>query len=258
MMKGFLKFSDQKGSLVTVLLVCLGLIAFFISAIVFGVWIWVRLMNNFPAYHTAKNFLSNHPQVEEQLGSIEEWDSFPWGRINYNKRSGTATIHLDLTGSKTKGRVTLVLVNEFENPWVVDKASLKFRGQKEPVEMETPEQWLNTALDYLKKRNFSEAQEKCELIQKAVPEDYRDEVCFAEIALTKGEKERFLEIRKSLSDKNPNYDRYQVFLAYAYFVLDDIQKSIEHYNKAWDLNPNPETASSLAYIYLNNKENNKA
>lgn len=254
--KKYLK--DETGGLATILLVVLGLFTFFVGVIILGVWLWSSWMKDFPAYHVAKKYITFHPSINVGLGEIQEWDSFPWGRFSYNKTSGVGTLYLDLKGSQARGRVTLELVNEFETPWLIKQATLKIANQKEPIDLETPQQWLNNALDFLKKRNFDDARKFCELIEQAVPDDYRDEICYAEIALDQDDKNLFLEIRKSLVDKNPNYDRYQVFLAYAHHILGENEKSIEYYKKAWELNPDPQTASSLAYLYLIKNESETA
>ncbi|MBI4412678.1 MAG: PrsW family intramembrane metalloprotease [Deltaproteobacteria bacterium] len=251
--------ASEKGGLAGAILAVLSFVLFFVGVVVFGFWIWGRLLVDFPAYALAKTYLSNHSKILELIGPVEKWDQSPSGEFLYNnEEGGEGKLEMDLAGQKGKGSVKIDFFSDFGQTWKIDHAVLAVPGQKEPIELEGPDQWLDKAYGYMDQRKYVEAQSVCELIQKSTPDDDRADSCLAELALAQGDPQKAVEIRKLLADKYPGYDSYETRLAYAYYAAGDGEKSIEHYRKAWDLSADPETASSIAYVYLDSGKTDEA
>lgn len=246
-----MKKQNDKGNIVTILLVTLGLFTFFVGAFVFGYWFWGRSLVHFPAYSVATTYIAHHPQVAELLGMIKEWDPSPSGEFDYDKERGDGELTLKLVGDKTKGKIHFKFLTEYGQPWIIQKAFLQTDKEKEPIVLDTPQTWLDAADDLLNQRNPDEAQKICVLMQQAVPDDYRGTYCLGEVALFTGDTNRYLELRQSLVAKSPNYYRFQSGLAYAYYVTGNLEKSIEHYTQSWELMTDPETATEIARAHLN-------
>ncbi|MBI2339436.1 MAG: PrsW family intramembrane metalloprotease [Deltaproteobacteria bacterium] len=250
--------ASSRGGLAGAVVAVLGFVSFVAGAVVFGFWLWNRLLVEFPAYGLARTYLSNHSKMLELIGPVDRWDESPSGEFSYNSEGGEGELEMALSGLKGEGTVTLKFFSDFGKTWKIDEAHLTVAGRKEPIELEGPRQWLRQAYDYMDQRKFVEAEGACKTIQKSAPEDDRADSCFAELALSRGEDQKFVEIWKGLAESYPAYDGYQMRLASAYDTVGDNEKSIEHYQKAWGLNDDPETASSLASVYLDSGETEKA
>jgi len=257
--KIIMKNLNQKGSVATIFLVFTALIVFFGAAAAFGYKLWGHLLLDFPAYPIAKAYITHHPKIKDLIGEIQEWDPSPSGDFRYNdQENGWGEMTLHLKGAQGKGVVHLIFDRPLGLTWSVETATLEKEGFVGKVELDSAEQWRKFASTFLKQRKMTEAQGMCQLIQDALPGDDRSVYCFADVALQQGDRQKYLELRQSLANLKPNFAPYISQLGYAYDVYGDNQKSIEFYQKAWDLQKRSMDASALGYLYLNRGELDKA
>lgn len=253
--KGLFKVAqDQKGGVASFFLVLFVFIGFLGGLIYAGFHVWQGMLNRFPATEVGKTYLTHHPQVKERVGENLSFHSFLFGTFHYGETGGDGNLEIEMKGDKGSATASLSFVNGYRGqPWKIQSAYLALEGE-EKFQIDSPAQWLTNANSLINARQVEGAELLCALIQQAVPDDERGVYCNAEVSRARGDLDQFIELRKSLADKNPDYYRHQSQLGDAYYQLGEWEKSIEYYNRSWELFPDPLLAVDIGGIYLDQKK----
>ncbi|MBX7148607.1 hypothetical protein K1X76_05930 [bacterium] len=253
-----IKINNNKGNILRTVLVIVAYITFFIGAFIFKHTYKSKMLRDFPATHTAKQFLLAHPQVAATLGDNIVYGSNLGGSFTYNNQGGDGTIAFPVAGSKANGVIKVTLVQDGNNmPWFVSKAVFKGPEKKE-YPLDTPADWLKQAYAALDNLNEKEAVLMCERLKTAVPDDENVTYCESELAFNRYEDHRYIELKRILAEKYPQYARYESELGNAFYELGQPQSAIVYYNKAWDIKPDIQTAGWIAALHLDDNQLDQA
>lgn len=241
---------NRKGNVSMIVLVSSGMVAFLLVAI-FAFYLAKRnMLLHFFAHRDAQTFIANHPTVIETLGSVVDWDSWPAGEFSYGKYGGQGWLRMEVTGSRDRAEISLQLSGDSPEYWYIDKAVLHQEGFQIPINLETPRHWWNMLEQYLRWGKLEEATKICDLFNVVLPRYSYSRRCTAEIALARGDQKNYIDIYKSILDKDQKYFRHHQQLGDAYAKTGQKEKSLEHYTIAWRLHPDPIIAGSIGVAYM--------
>jgi hypothetical protein len=79
----------------------------------------MAMFRNHPSYHTALDYIQEHPGIAEMVGDVESFGFFPSGSISTSGGFGQADFVIRVNGSGGTARVHVQLEREPLRDWQV-------------------------------------------------------------------------------------------------------------------------------------------